>query len=205
MSGAKSLKTILIIEDDDRLAQAISKIFSGHFALRIAGSIEEARTKLSLIQELDAIIADVMLPDGNGLDLIEEIRESCPALPIVVITGYSSNDISLRVLRLRAELLLKPFEKYHLEMIRDFLKGISRSDVSSNPAELDDPYKNLTERQREVIGLALADYDRHGMCEQLDISRTTLKTHVRHILDKCEAKSLKEVVRRARRKSPHPY
>lgn len=206
MPESKNAKIVLIIEDNELLVRSISRVFSDNFDLRIAGSVTEARRKLLSLHELDAMIVDVKLPDGNGLDVIEEVRKSCHALPIVVITGYYSPEISLRVLTLSAGLLLKPFEKRHLEMIRDYLARLPKSELfhgdTVGHAEL---YRNLSEKQREVIELALEDNDRESMCKQLEVSRNTLKTYIRRILDKSGAKSLREVTRRVRRKSPHPF
>ena len=62
-------------------------------------------------REPDAIISDIRMPDMDGLELLGEIRERCPHLPVVIMTGYSDLDSAVSAYRGGAyEYLPKPFD-----------------------------------------------------------------------------------------------
>jgi DNA-binding response OmpR family regulator len=78
---------LLIVEDDDATALALRVMFhqrTGWGAL-VAATLAEAR---SLLEERpNAVLLDLMLPDGCGEDLIDEIRDRCPGCRIVIVTA----------------------------------------------------------------------------------------------------------------------
>ena len=204
MPGGNKEQTVLIVEDDYLVAKSIARLLSISFNTKVAGTKSDALQALSQVGDLRAIIVDVCLPDGSGLDVAEEARRGSAALPIVVITGFPSREVSFRTLSLGARLLIKPFDKYHIEIIRDFLAGIPSSNIDEYQLEQSGSHE-LTSKQKEVLSLAVADYDRQSICERMDISPATLRTHVRRILKRCDAINLQEVVKRVRSKTPHPY
>jgi len=51
-----------------------------------AGSLAEGRAALAL-EEVDVAVVDVFLPDGNGVELVRELRQADPHLPIVILTA----------------------------------------------------------------------------------------------------------------------
>ena len=200
MTDGDKRDTVLIVDDDHLLARSIKRILEVVFKTKIVGSLDDARRSFSLVQDLRAIIVDVNLPDGNGLDFAEEARRACASLPIIVITGYSSTEISLRALLLGARLLLKPFDKYQMEIIRDFLAGMPGPNLAARE-RTQSGLRELTRKQKEVLSFAIADQDRHRMCESLNVAPTTLKSHIRGILEKYHARNLKEVVQKVRGKN----
>ena len=106
-------KKMLIIEDEEdlrfTLARAISML-PGTMVLE-APDLRTARRAISLHKDLCLGITDVRLPDGNGLDLIRELRQANNLLPFVVMTGYHNADVVLDAYRLGAlRYLAKPFE-----------------------------------------------------------------------------------------------
>jgi anti-sigma regulatory factor (Ser/Thr protein kinase)/CheY-like chemotaxis protein len=104
---------MLVIEDEEdlrfTLARAISML-PGTMVLE-APDLRTARRAISLHKDLCLGITDVRLPDGNGLDLIRELRQANNLLPFVVMTGYHNADVVLDAYRLGAlRYLAKPFE-----------------------------------------------------------------------------------------------
>ncbi len=86
--------SILIIEDDDQLAQVLNiHISSQGFRVSRANSLRQARAKL--LNAIPAvIILDLTLPDGDGLQLLEELRSepATRSIPVVVITGRGARE-----------------------------------------------------------------------------------------------------------------
>jgi two-component system NtrC family response regulator len=81
---------ILVVDDDDRISRLLAEEFTrlGHRTLT-AGSVAGARREAGAHQ-LDVVFLDVQLPDGSGLDIISELKDT-PAKPeVIIFTGYGN-------------------------------------------------------------------------------------------------------------------
>ncbi len=81
---------ILVVEDEPELNGAIvaGLCARGHQAWG-ARSVAEARGSLEN-EPFDAAVVDVQLPDGLGIDLLEDTRRRRPAIPVIVMTGFAA-------------------------------------------------------------------------------------------------------------------
>ena len=78
---------ILVVDDDPVLGRVVEACLDFEGAeVRVAHTLAEARQVLT--DDLDHIVLDRMLPDGDGLDLLDDLAEHCPGVPIVVLTAY---------------------------------------------------------------------------------------------------------------------
>lgn len=127
-------KTILLVEDNRHLNAINSR------ALRLAGyrvltalSLKEARERLAEA-EPDAIVLDILLPDGNGVDFCREIRERIAA-PILFLTSVTGVEQALEGIRAGGDdYLNKPF---HIELLLARIEAFWRRDAIQqrrNPA-----------------------------------------------------------------------
>ncbi|MCA5006801.1 response regulator [Sphingobacterium sp. WQ 366] len=88
---SKSVKKILLVEDQELQSDYIKNSFSGHNINVIQTfSLNSAWTKLNQEENIDCIILDLSLPDGNGLDLIDRIKDhkQLSHIPIIINTAY---------------------------------------------------------------------------------------------------------------------
>ncbi len=111
---------ILVIDDEEGIRFGLSKYLSkaGYYICE-ASLFSEAKETIHS-ERFDAILLDLYLPDGNGLDLIPEIRENSPETAIVVITGYGDIPLAVEAMRRGADnFLTKPVNMSDLEI---FLK-----------------------------------------------------------------------------------
>jgi two-component system response regulator AtoC len=114
----------LIVEDDASSLSALAELV-GHqgFTTATATTLEEARMHLSTAVP-DVILVDLMLPDGSGLELLED-TEATPGAQVVVITGYASVDSAVEALRMGAsDYLTKPLDVPRLATV---LANIART------------------------------------------------------------------------------
>ncbi len=105
-----SLKTrpaILVVDDDPVIGDALTAALEGGYTVHTAGSGAAA---CSILQShsIDTIILDAVLGDEHGLDLVDQFR-SCSHAPIVILTGYGTEDLAIGALRAHvADYLKKP-------------------------------------------------------------------------------------------------
>lgn len=80
--------TILLVDDDQELCELlISWLSQEGFVLHACFDTQSARDYLDKHPEPDAVILDVMLPDGNGLQLLRKIRAEHPQLPVLMLSA----------------------------------------------------------------------------------------------------------------------
>jgi len=129
-----SSNSILLVEDDKNLCESLSKFLAGEgYTVTVAASLSEARLQKNLQPSL--ILLDWMLPDGQGVDLLREIRKINVTTPIILLTSRS--DLVDKVLGLEMganDYITKPFEPRELvARIRVQLRGASKvANDSSN-------------------------------------------------------------------------
>jgi len=195
------MQRLLLVEDHASFRQTLALVFGGEPDFEVvaqAGTVAEAREVMG-DREADLGVVDLSLPDGEGVDLIEDLRQANPHFAALVLTAsldraeharaveagaagvlHKSADVD-QILdaarRLAAgETLLSPEEL--VELLR--LAGQSREEERAARASIE----QLTRREREVL-LALArGLSNKQIAEQLHMSVDTERTHMMNILNK---------------------
>lgn len=108
---------VLVVDDDINTREALVEIASAEgFTASVAGNILEAQNQISLHRP-DVVLVDLKLPDGNGMDLFDDI-EARSKTQIVLITGHASIETAVEALRLgAADYLTKPINYRRLKAI----------------------------------------------------------------------------------------
>ncbi|MCL4792919.1 MAG: sigma-54 dependent transcriptional regulator [Bryobacteraceae bacterium] len=104
---------ILIVEDEDKLRRVLSLHLQGE-----GYEVDEARTAeeaMPLADRAALVLTDLRLPTLDGLTLMERLRLTTPATPVVVMTAYGSVEVAVEAMkRGAADFLPKPFSLDHL-------------------------------------------------------------------------------------------
>ena len=113
----------LLVDDDADAAETMAMLIASEgFTVATAGSLRDARRQMSL-QEPDIVLLDLMLPDGSGMELFNDVK-ALPNAELVLITGHASLDTSIQALRLgAADYLVKPMS---LKQLQGVLSRVSR-------------------------------------------------------------------------------
>ncbi|MRS97295.1 response regulator [Ralstonia pickettii] len=108
---------ILIVEDDANARAALGELVGAEgFTTALAGSLRDARIQMSR-HSPDAVLIDLLLPDGNGMDLMEDIP-SHSGTEIIVMTGHASVETAVEALRMgAADYLVKPVNFQRLKSV----------------------------------------------------------------------------------------
>lgn len=87
----KSAK-VLIAEDDDSIARLYQTYLEAHsFTIQRAQDGDEALEQIQSFKP-DVLLLDIMMPEKNGFDVLEELKSSNNKLPVIVFTALSSED-----------------------------------------------------------------------------------------------------------------
>jgi two-component system, repressor protein LuxO len=103
---------VLLVEDTETLSMVYSQALKRNgLDVRCASSLARARAALAEAPPPNIVLLDLQLPDGDGIDLLEEIRVSMPELRVIVITANGSIYRAVQAMRAGAfDFLVKPFD-----------------------------------------------------------------------------------------------
>jgi len=108
-SESDHLRSLLIVEDDDRLRSRLSRALAERgFETREAADVKSA-VAAAREDSPEYVLVDLRVPGGSGLDVVREVKSIDPATTVVVLTGYGSIATAVEAVRLGAtEYLTKP-------------------------------------------------------------------------------------------------
>ena len=206
---------VLVVEDEPLLQQRLRGVLLalGYApdALLFAATLAEARAGLAQ-QPVALALVDLQLPDGNGCDLIAQLRADDPGLGILVVSAWSSEDAILSALRAGATgYVLKERDDVEVQLsIRSVLRGGAPIDpfiarrilellpVPAPAAVGAAPAEALSEREGEILRLVADGLSNREIAEQLFLSRYTVESHVKRIYRKLAVSSRTGAVSAAR-------
>lgn len=150
---------VLLIEDNEASRFGFVRYFSRDgYAIREAADLAEAARALAA-QRFDAIIMDINLPDGNGIDFIDTIRANDPAIPIIAITGAGNIQLAVEAMQRGADnFLTKPVDNAALgEYLRKTLEiGALKRKASARQRleKMEDTFFGTSRAMEEICNLA---------------------------------------------------
>jgi len=97
MKNSSKQYTVLLVEDNATIQEANKELFEeiGGYKVRVAMNLAEARQCIAA-ETLDLIVLDIMLPDGNGLDFLKELREQRSTIHVLLLTALSETSDELK-------------------------------------------------------------------------------------------------------------
>lgn len=109
MASTTPLRKVLFVDDEHAILTTYERFFASRYRMAFAETGAEALRRLQSF-EPDVLVLDMRLPDTDGVALLQKIRPSHPALPVIVTTAYVSLEPLIDVLDLgHSGYLVKPF------------------------------------------------------------------------------------------------
>ncbi|WP_310498591.1 ActR/PrrA/RegA family redox response regulator transcription factor [Sandarakinorhabdus sp.] len=130
-------KPLLLVDDDVPFRQRLALLLARKgFAVTAVGSLAEARVEAARSKPTHAVV-DMRLTDGNGLDLVAELRANSPDVRIVMLTGYGNLATAVAAVKAGAvDYLAKPAEPE--DIVRALsADGSSRAEAPPEPMSAD--------------------------------------------------------------------
>jgi two-component system response regulator FixJ len=189
---------IFIVDDDPAVRDSLEILLKSH-----GHSVRSFDSALAFLasdapSQLGCVLADVRMPQMDGLELQEKLKEQGSALPVILMTGHGDVPLAVRAMKTGAiDFLEKPFEDS--ELIESVRRGLEHARVAGEAnasARLaGERLTQLTERERQVLDLLVAGKPNKVIAYDLSISPRTVEIHRARVMEKMGARSLADLVR----------
>jgi two-component system response regulator FixJ len=189
---------IFVVDDDDDVRESLRVLLEASgFQARAFGS---AGGFLESDWEscTGVLLADIRMPDMDGLTLQEELARRKAALPVIIMTGHGDVPLAVRAMKAGAiDFLEKPMDDSAL--VASITRALAAAEATINASheaqEASSRIAALTERERQVMELMAAGRPNKIIAYELDISPRTVEIHRARVMEKMHVKSLAELVR----------
>lgn len=193
MSGDPTPIRVLTVDDHQLIRVGIATLLLPESDMKLVGEASNGREAIAKFRECrpDVTLMDLQMPEMNGFDAIQAIRDEFPGARIIVLTTYTGDVQAQRAIKAGAQayLLKNLLHRELLQTIRAVHAGrkAMAADVAAQVAEHTGDV-GLTEKEIEVLRLIAAGNANKEIGAQLLITEETVKSRVKNILDKLGAK-----------------
>jgi len=191
---------VYIVDDDEAVRDSLSVLLEaiGH-RVRTFGLAKDFLDAAPALR-VGCLIADIRMPEMDGLELQRTLNEQNLHFPMIVITGHGDVPLAVRAMKAGAlDFIEKPFATPTI------LASVEAALATIEAAGQRDPIADaalaklelLSPREREVLEGLLAGLPNKTIAYDLAISPRTVETHRARVMDKMGARSLSELIRLA--------
>ena len=190
---------VLCVDDHPLIREGISMVIKRQPDMALVADASDGASAIKLYRELlpDVTLMDLRLPDINGIDAMISIQTEFPEARIIILTTFEGDAEAKRALQsgARGYMLKSIPPKELMESIRLVHAGKRRipPEIARSLAEhLSD--ESLSEREIDVLRQVANGMGNREIGKLLCISEETVKAHLKHILDKLDAKDRTQAV-----------
>ncbi|TAL26647.1 MAG: response regulator transcription factor [Nitrospirae bacterium] len=127
-------KSILLVEDDAGVRITLRELIEQEYIVLEASNYTEAVNQLK--NSVDLALVDYVLPDVDGFELINTIRKLKPSLPVIIMTGFSTESVMMKAVKTGVtDYIKKPLNLAHLKRRLSYLLEGKKEDVYSENVE----------------------------------------------------------------------
>jgi two-component system response regulator FixJ len=195
----KGERRVYIVDDDAAVRHSLSLLLEGE-GYRVA-SFGAAPDFLAAAPALPdgVLIADIRMPEMNGLELQQRLAERTLSFPVILVTGHGDVPLAVRAMKAGAiDFIEKPFAADAIvEAIETALLHLTGPAPDPLAPEAAARLMTLSPREREVLDGLVAGLPNKAIAYDLAISPRTVEIHRARVMHKMQAKSLSELVRLA--------
>jgi DNA-binding NarL/FixJ family response regulator len=192
---------VLVVDDHPLFRQGVAHSLAATNDFTVVGEAGSGEEALQLARELlpDIVLLDISMPGWSGFVTAEKIATACPASAIVMLTVSEDQDKLLAAFKAGARAYV--LKGVSPRKLADVLCAAVAGEVYVSPplaAEMlasltrsraPDPLQELTEREREILGLIGTGLTNREIGQRISLSEKTIKHYVTNILQKLQVRS----------------
>lgn len=189
---------VLIADDHTVVRKGIRTLLMTEPGLEVVGEAGDGAEAIQQFRALqpDVLLLDMQMPVRNGVEVINELKQTFPEARILILTSFSEDETVFTAIKAGAMgYLLKDSSPEELiQAIRDVYQGRPSlqptiayklmQELNRPRRELPPTEEPLTEREVEILKLVAQGLSNQAIADRLVISERTARTHISHILDK---------------------
>jgi NarL family two-component system response regulator LiaR len=195
---------VMLVDDHAMVRRGLATFLKVYDDLQLAGEAENGKAAIQLCAEVmpDVILMDMSMPVMDGATAIHAIRQQYPKIQIIALTSFKEGQVIKKALEAGAiGYLLKDVSADDLVWAiraahagRATLSPEAAQSLVENANMPPAPGLDLTEREREVLVLMIEGLNNTQIAGRLNVSPSTIKSHVSNILAKLGVASRTEAV-----------
>lgn len=195
---------VLIADDHAVVRRGLKQILLDEYGALEVGEAGDAHETLRLAREepWDIVALDISMPDRSGLEVLKELRQTRPRLPVLILTTHPEEQYAVRVLKAGAAgYMTKESAPEHLvEAVRKVTAGgryitptLADLLVTQLTGAEKPPHENLSDREFQVLRLIASGKTVGQIAEELSLSSNTVSTYRARVLEKMGMKTSAEL------------
>jgi NarL family two-component system response regulator LiaR len=196
---------VMLVDDHAVVRSGLSTFLKAFPDLELVAEASSGERAIEICQQTqpDVILMDMMMPGMDGATAIGKILAKSPHIQVIALTSYKQDELVEAALRSGAiGYLLKDITAHELaEAIRSAAAGkptlspeAAKVLIKATRAPSERLGSDLTDREREVLGLMVEGLNNNQIAERLVVSISTAKFHVSSILSKLRVSSRTEAM-----------
>jgi two-component system, NarL family, invasion response regulator UvrY len=192
---------IMIADDHEIVRAGFAQFIADQGDMQVTGEAASGDEAIALIRrdEYDVVLLDISMPDKNGIDCLRVIRQTHPALPVLMLSGFPEEHYAVNMLRSGASGYISknaPPEEL-IRAIRVVARGkryLSETAADLVSTELANPtdkklHETLSEREFQIFHKLASGQSPTGIAGELHLSVKTVSTYRSRILEKMNLKT----------------
>ncbi len=195
---------ILLVDDHDMVRSGLTVFLLAYDDFELVGEAVNGQDALEKCGELrpDVILMDLIMPVMDGITATRLIRERFSETQVIALTSFSEE--KLVEVALEAGAIGYLFKNVSVDELASAIRAVRKGQPTLAPdatrilinkaTQTFSLGQDLTERERDVLKLLVEGYSNPAIAERLSVGRSTIKTHVSHILEKLGVNSRLEAV-----------
>ncbi|RJE73889.1 response regulator transcription factor [Reichenbachiella sp. MSK19-1] len=197
---------VYLVDDHLMMLDGVSKLIGELDGYEVVGRATEMVAAIVdlRVTDVDLLITDFQLPDGDGLALIRRVKKHKPNLKVIMLSMYDEAHLVKEILKEGVDAYVLKRDSHHelvhaLSEVRAGKKYMS-DDINRMillSLHEDREPKSLTDREREILRLVAQEYTNKMIAEALFISERTVETHRKNIFRKTRTSSLVGLIKYA--------
>jgi two-component system response regulator NreC len=206
---------VLIVDDHTLVRDGIRALLALVADVKVVGEAANGREALDKTKELapDVVLMDLAMPIMSGLEATRRIRKKFPGTKVLALTQYEDREYIVPTIEAGARGFISKTAAFtelasaiqSVHQGKSFLSPVAAAAVveeyQQKTTEADkDPYRQLTDREREMLKLVAEGYTAREIADMLVITLRTVETHKTNLMNKLDIHNKADLIKYAIRK-----